>query len=188
MVSRAATADVELAATLVVTRVNVSIADRKGSVYVDGRVVGEGFFDGELPVGAHTFRLSRDGYEQFEKDVVLVEGRPYVETVSLAPITVVQGDSSTAPMHGGYGGVLVDGSFEPDGVHGDLAPPCAPQAAGCTASSPVGFGLLGYAGFISGVVGLDALFGLQADSGSTTLPTLLPVKRRPSHPCAGAVR
>jgi hypothetical protein len=174
MVSRAATADVELAATLVVTRVNVSIADRKGSVYVDGRVVGEGFFDGELPVGAHTFRLSRDGYEQFEKDVVLVEGRPYVETVSLAPITVVQGDSSTAPMHGGYGGVLVDGSFEPDGVHGDLAPPCAPQAAGCTASSPVGFGLLGYAGFISGVVGLDALFGLQADSGNTTLPSASP--------------
>lgn len=174
VVSRGGTTDVELAATLVVTRVNVSIADRKGSVYIDGRVVGEGFFEGELPVGAHTVRLARDGYEQFEKNVVLAEGKPYVETVSLSPITVVQGESSIAPMHGGYGGVLVDGSFQPDGVHGDLTPPCSPQAAGCTASSPVGFGLLAYAGFISGVVGLDALFGLQADSGSTTLPTTAP--------------
>jgi hypothetical protein len=173
-VGRGASTDVELAAMLVVTRVNVSIADRKGSVFIDGRVVGEGFFDGELPVGPHTLRLARDGYEQFEKDIVLVEGRPYVETVSLAPITIVRGDSSTAPMHGGYGGVLVDGSFEPDGVHGDLTPPCSPQAAGCTASSPVGFGLLGYAGFAAGVVGLDALFGLQADSGSTTLPAAAP--------------
>jgi PEGA domain len=173
-VSRAATTDVELQATLVVTRVSVTIVGRKGSVYVDGRVVGEGFFNGELPVGLHTLRLARDGYEQFEKDVVLVEGRPYIETVSLPPITVVQGDSSAAPMHGGYGGVLVDGSFEPDGVHGDFTPPCSPQAAGCTASSPVGFGLLGYAGFISGVVGLDALFGLQADSGNTTLPAAAP--------------
>ncbi len=170
-VTRGATTEVELAATLVVTRVNISIADRKGSVSIDGRVVGEGFFDGDLPVGPHSVRLARDGYEQFEKDVVLVEGKPYLETISLAPITVVQADSSTSPMHGGYGGLLVDASFEPNGVHGDLTPPCAPQATGCTASPPIGFGLLGYAGFMSGVVGLDALFGLQADSGSTILPT-----------------
>lgn len=168
-VTRGVTTEIELAATLVVTRVNIAIADRKGSVYIDGRVVGEGFFDGDLPVGPHSVRLERDGYEQFEKDVVLVEGKPYLETVTLAPITVVQGDSTAAPMHGAYGGLLVDASFEPDGVHGDLTPPCAAQAAGCTASTPIGFGLLGYAGFISGVVGLDALFGLQADSGSTTL-------------------
>jgi hypothetical protein len=169
-VTRGVTTEVEFAATLVVTRVNIAIADRKGSVYIDGRVVGEGFFDGDLPVGPHSVRLERDGYEQFEKDVVLVEGKPYLETVTLTPITVVQGDSTTAPMHGGYGGLLVDASFEPNGVHGDLTPPCSPQAAGCTASAPVGVGLLGYAGFMSGVVGLDALFGLQADSGSTTLP------------------
>jgi hypothetical protein len=169
-VTRGVTTEVELAATLVVTRVNIAIADRKGSVYIDGRVVGEGFFDGDLPVGPHSVRLERDGYEQFEKDVVLVEGKPYLETVTLTPITVVQGDSTTAPMHGGCGGLLVDASFEPNGVHGDLTPPCSPQAAGCTASAPVGVGLLGYAGFMSGVVGLDALFGLQADSGSTTLP------------------
>ncbi len=169
-VSRGTTTEVELVAAPVVTRVNVAIADRKGSVYIDGRVVGEGFFDGELPVGPHSLRMARDGYEIFEKDIVLVEGKPYLETVSLPPITVVEGDTSTAPMHGAYGGLLVDASFEPSGVHGDLTPPCV-QASSCTASSPIGVGLLGYAGFISGVVGLDALFGVQADSGSSTLST-----------------
>jgi hypothetical protein len=169
-VSRGATVDIELAAAPLVAHVSVSIADRKGSVYVDGQLVGEGFFDGDLALGGHSVRLARDGYEQFEKEILLVVGKPYVQVVSLAPITVLQGDSSTPPMHGGYGGLLVDASFEPDGVHGDLTPPCI-QATNCTASSPVGVGLLGYAGFMSGAVGLDALFGLQADSGSTTLPT-----------------
>jgi hypothetical protein len=121
-VSRGTTTEVELVAAPVVTHVNVAIADRKGSVYIDGRVVGEGFFDGELPVGPHSLRMARDGYEVFEKDIVLVEGKPYLETVSLPPITVVEGDTSTAPMHGAYGGLLVDASFEPSGVHGDLTP------------------------------------------------------------------
>jgi len=184
-VGRGASSEVELAATPIVTHVSLSIADRKGSVYVDGHVVGEGFFDGSLPVGPHTLRLARDGYEQFEKDVVLVEGKPYSETVSLAPITVVQGSSGATMMHGGYGGVMGLASFEPGGVNGDLTAPCSNVNASCTSSSPVGGGFLGYAGFMSGVVGLDALFGIHADSGSTnnlitpnnTSPTSLTLAR-----------
>jgi hypothetical protein len=167
-VTRGANFEVVLVSAPLIAHVNVSIAERKGSVYLDRRVVGEGFFDGDVPVGSHTLRLARDGYEEFEKDIVLVAGRPYIETVSLAPITVVQGDLSTSPMHGGYGGLLMDASFEPGGVHGDLTPPCV-QVTSCTASTPVGLGLLGYAGFMSGAVGLDALFGLQSDDGSATL-------------------
>jgi hypothetical protein len=166
-VGRGAVTDVELVALPIVTHVTLSIAERKGSVFVDGHVVGEGSYDGNLPVGPHTLRMARDGYEEFEKDVVLVEGKPYTEAVSLAPITVVQGDSGASFMHGGYGGVMGLASFEPDGVHGDLTAPCTNVMASCTSSSPVGGGFLGYAGFMSGVVGIDALFGVQADTGST---------------------
>jgi hypothetical protein len=164
-VARGANTDIELVATPIVTHVNVAITERKGQVYVDGHVVGEGFFDGDLPVGEHAILLARDGYEQFEKEIVLVEGKPYLETVSLAPITVVGGASSPTAMHGGYGGIIANMSFQPDGVHGDLAPPCSIQSGPCSASAPVGGGLLGYAGFTAGVVGIDALFGIQADTG-----------------------
>jgi hypothetical protein len=73
----------------------------------------------------------------------------------LAPIT-----------RGAYGGVILHLTLEPGGVNGDA---CAvPGITQCSTSSPIGGGFVGYAGYMVDPIGMDALFGVQADVSTVT--------------------
>jgi hypothetical protein len=173
-VAKGATTEVELVSAPQTARLTIAIDDRKATVTIDGQVVGEGPYDGDVPAGPHVVRVARDGYEQFEKHIVLVEGHPHSETVTLPPVTVIRTGAAGAsePMSGAFGGLLGAFVFEPGGLNGDISSPCAPSIASCSGSTPIGAGLLGYAGYMSKPVGLDVLFGVQADTSSSTVTAM----------------
>ena len=147
--------------------VDVSTLDRRGVIRVDGRIVGECDFRGRLPVGSHVIAIARPGYDPFERTIMLRAGAPFMELVSLTPSLVVRspGGSGEA-MRGVYGGFLLNASFEPGGLNSQI---CSFQGVThCSVSSPVGGGLFGTFGYMMDPIGLDVLFGVQADAASVT--------------------
>ena len=84
-----------------------------------------------------------------------------------APIAATGSPAALAPItRGAYGGVIVHMTLEPGGVNGDA---CAvPGITQCSTSSPIGGGFVGYAGYMVDPIGMDALFGVQADVSTVT--------------------
>jgi hypothetical protein len=67
-----------------------------------------------------------------------------------------------APHQGGYGGFAVQLLLEPSGTQSDVC--SAPGVTQCSTSSPIGGGLLVYAGYAIDPVGIDFMAGLQVDA------------------------
>jgi hypothetical protein len=166
VVARGTRNDVLLTASPLVAHVKIVANEAKAFVTVDGHIVGEGQFEGDVPIGPHLVRVALDGYEELDKRVVLAVDQPYTENVSLSPITTVGGEpTGESPlMRGAYGGLLGHFSVQPGGFGGDLSPPCGAAVGRCSAGTPLGAGLLGYVGYMAGPIGFDVLFGAQADS------------------------
>lgn len=143
--------------------VDISTMDRRGTIRVDGRVVGEGDFHGRLALGMHVIGITQPGYDPFQRTIVLRASEPYVELVSLTPSVVVRPSvGSGEGMRGFYGGFLLHATFEPGGLKGNI---CSVQGVTqCSTSAPVGGGLLGTFGYMMDPIGIDALFGVQADA------------------------
>jgi len=161
------------------TRVHVATADRNGIIAVDGAVVGEGEFEGQLPIGEHAVRVARPGYEPVERRVFLREGESYAETFTLTPAAAVERVVSDRPFEGIKGGVMLAGAFQANGLNGDFSEPCSfassPVATSCSAGSPAGGAIMGYVGYTVNPVGVDVLFGGQLDTTSASLTV-------PGHP------
>jgi PEGA domain-containing protein len=152
-------APVESSAVAVVT------FDRSATIAIDGRVVGEGDFRGPISVGLHVVRVTRPGYEPFEKTVVVRAGVPVEQRVKLIPIAVIRAATDAGPdRHGVYGGFIAHLTLEPGGEDGAVC--SVPGTTRCSTSPPLGGGLIGYLGYLVGPVGLDALFGIQADAST----------------------
>jgi hypothetical protein len=67
-----------------------------------------------------------------------------------------------APHRGGYGGFTVQLLLEPSGTQSDVC--SAPGVTQCSTSSPIGGGLLVYAGYAIDPIGIDFMAGLQVDA------------------------
>jgi hypothetical protein len=99
-----------------------------------------------------------------------------VAPVSVAPVTGVPRPATAvataspvalaAITRGAYGGVIVHLTLEPGGVNGDAC--SVPGITQCSTSSPVGGGFVAYAGYMVDPIGIDALFGVQADVSTVT--------------------
>ena len=163
-----------------VTTLTIATADRQGQLSIDGKPVGQGSFEGQLPLGPHHVHIQRDGYASLDKDVVLHAGESYAETFSLSPILAggaaggVGGvERGHRPFEGLVGGVMFAGAFQVNSLNGDFSQPCSFAATGnttgCSAGSPAGGALMGYVGYTANPLGVDVLFGGQLDTATVSL-------------------
>lgn len=164
---KGATVQVVLEAVTAMARVEVHTSDGKGQITVDGRPVGTGLFDGQLPVGEYVLRVEREGFEPFEKTIRLGHDQVIVESVTLeqrAEATVAAVGPSHRVRDGWYGGMQLGLALMPSGSDSSLDTGCdSLGATSCDASSPWGMGVLGYAGYALEPLGFELMFGALGD-------------------------
>jgi len=93
--------------------------------------------------------------------------RPPRPTIPTATAVVARAPTTLEPTtRGAYGGLIVHLTLEPGGTNGDAC--SVPGITQCSTSSPIGGGFLGYAGYMVDPIGVDLLFGVQADASTVT--------------------
>jgi hypothetical protein len=168
-VSAGTTAVVVLAPEVATGKVEVTTSDGQGFIIVDGKPVAEGSFAGDLPVGPHTIRVKREGYETFDKKIDLQEHDTIAETVTLRASagTTKGADSkgdSDRPFSGVYGGLGLMGLIEPNGNGNSLETSCSQiGASSCSTPPPLGGSIFGYGGYSWDPIGLEIFLAAQFD-------------------------
>ncbi len=168
-VTAGSTSTVVLSPVASTGRVEVTTSDGQGFVIIDDKPVAEGSFAGELPVGPHTLRVKREGYETFEKKIDLQEHDTIAETVTLraAAGTTKSAENkpdSDRPFAGVYGGLGVMGLIEPNGNGNSLETGCSQiGASSCSTPPPLGGGIFGYGGYSWDPIGLEIFLAAQFD-------------------------
>lgn len=172
-VERGKAQSLEFVASSTTAPVKLATSDGKGLIYVDGKVVGEGSFNGDLPAGPHKIAVTREGYDRFEEDVTLVERQPLSRTITLKLVSAIDTgpvEKSTRPLEGIYGGFGFIGTVIPGGTGNDVQAGCESPPAeldGC--SSPkanLGAGLTGFVGYHWQPVGVELFLAGQYDQSS----------------------
>jgi hypothetical protein len=162
---------VDLVSSATAAHLQVRSSDGKGNVFVDGVVKGEGSFAGDVAPGSHSLVIEREGYERFEKTVVLGERETWAENVTLKPIQAAT-SSNQAPeraFEGTYGGFGLVGLFGVGGQGTDLDTNCdGLSASSCGTGEPIGGGAFGYFGWSFNPVGFEVML---AGSGDTLTET-----------------
>jgi hypothetical protein len=161
-------------------RLEVRTSDGLGSISLDGKVVGQGSFAGDVPAGKHVLRVTRDGFEPYERSVELEAKHTLAEIVTLknaqddgaAAKTDAAKPSAPAAeddFSGLYGGVTLLGAFVPFGSGSDPELRCTDIGASeCTSPSSAGGGLLGYLGYFGDPLGVELAAGALFDQTSST--------------------
>lgn len=169
-VERGKSQELEFVAGSSTASVKIGTSDAKGRIYVDGALVGEGSFIGDLPSGTHKLKIVRDGYDPFEEDIVVKDKEPLARTVTLklsAQITtgpVVE----TERLEGIYGGFALLGYLTPGGTGDAISAQCdnkgsAVTLASCDAPGGMGGGLAGFVGYHWDPIGMELYLAGQYD-------------------------
>jgi hypothetical protein len=169
-VERGKTQEIELVASPRSASVKIGTSDAKGLIYLDGKLVGEGSFIGEVPAGTHRLKITREGYDSFEEDIVVKDKEPLARTVTLnlsGEITtgVVE---ETERLEGFYGGFHLIGLATPGGTGNSIERQCDaknqfPPLVSCEAPDGLGAGLGGFAGYHWDPVGIELYFAGHYD-------------------------
>jgi PEGA domain len=154
------TATVSLEAASKTGKLEVRIKGEEGIVLIDGEKVGDGNWQGELPIGEHELEVERDGYDTFTKTVKVTEADVQVETVVLHKAvegdTLAQAEEGDWTFDGLYGGINLSGSFFPIGTGNSLEQGCdALGATSCDTGLTAGGGLAGYIGYAFAPLGFE---------------------------------
>ncbi|MBW2457557.1 MAG: PEGA domain-containing protein [Deltaproteobacteria bacterium] len=143
-------------------KLEVRLTDEVGTIFIDGKEVGKGGFEGELPVGKHTLRVTREDYEPFEKTVEVVATDVQVETVSLKKAAT--GDAQAEEEEGDwtfdgfYGGLQLGAMFLPANMGHTLDAACdTTGATSCDGGTPVGATIGGFFGYAFAPLGFELL-------------------------------
>lgn len=161
-VERGKTHEVELVASSSSASVKIGTSDAKGLIYIDGKLVGEGSFIGDLPAGTHKLKITREGYDPFEEDIVVKDKEPLARTVTLSLSSTI----STGPVHeterleGIYGGFGLLGLLTPGGTGNAIEKQCDaknqfPPLVSCDTPDGLGAGLGGFVGYHWDPVGIE---------------------------------
>jgi hypothetical protein len=168
-VNKGESAQVEMAAVAASAHLEVTTSDRKGIIFLDGKPVAEGAFTGDVAIGPHLVAVTRDGYERYEKKVSLADKQSLSETVTLK-LPEAQGaitDASFRSFDGIYGGLGAMALFEPAGEANELDTNCKQLAAtSCSASPPVGGGLMGWVGYAWHPFGIEGFLAGEYDQAT----------------------
>ncbi len=158
------TAEAQITATSATGRIEIRTSDGLGNVYVDGKLVGEGSYAGEVPSGSHMVKVTREGFMPFEKTIDVADKQAVSETVTLRR----EGQSLEAvkveeerPFYGLYGGFGLAGAAGLGGMGSSLeGDSCKTRGAvSCDTPGPLGGGAFGYVGFTWNPVGFELFLG-----------------------------
>lgn len=182
-VTRRGKVEVALELRARVGRVQIDSHSVDAVIAIDGRVVGRGVWEGELPVGKHELSIALKGFETHSR-ALLVSETQAVESVHMKPLGGAA--PTTAPAYVGiYSNLDFFGVASPGDATNGLKESCPSQP--CQASSPLGAGLGVRVGYSFGYVGVEGLaFGMYDTSdGSVTFPNDDLVT---AHPYTGVAR
>ncbi len=169
--------DIELRASATLAKLKITVeGSPTAQIFLDGKPVGTGSFTAEIPAGTHKLSVTREGYQKFEDEVVLVERENVARTVVLNLSEEVKtggDDKSARKLEGFYGGFGLMGLLLPAGNGSDVQETCAKRAAPVTDCSGggagTGGGLFFFAGHHWDPVGLELVFGGSFDQQSTKI-------------------
>ena len=173
-VGKGETREVIVSASATSATLKVSTADGKGVIYIDGKVVGEGVFSGEIPAGPHQVMVKRDGYDQFQEEITLKEKENVSRSVTLqlvATVTTGQVKTDVDRLEGLYGGLGLSGVLMPSGNGNDIQNECDKGTTGvtCSGSGDVGGALHGYFGYHWDPVGMELFMQAMYDQTTPTI-------------------
>lgn len=139
---------------------SVRISDEQGTVFLDGREVGQGSYQGVVSVGRHQLRVTREGYDTYEVWLDIEAGQVRSESVSLRQsVTALppsRGHGEGRSRDGLYGGIQLLGVFQPTGTGTTFEDACDTiGATSCAPATPLGAGLAGYVGWLFEPLGLE---------------------------------
>ncbi|MGH7270163.1 MAG: hypothetical protein ACREJ3_06995, partial [Polyangiaceae bacterium] len=160
-----------LVAAATLGHVQVVTSDGKGLVYVDGVIKGVGSYSGDAPPGPHTIVVTRDGYDRYEKAIVLGPREAWAETVTLKPTASAATATQVGerPFAGTYGGFGLTGLFGIGGQGTTLDSACNTLgASSCDTPGPIGGGAMGYIGYTWDPVGFELMLGGEGDTTGQT--------------------
>jgi hypothetical protein len=173
--TRGDTREITLESLVTAASLKLTIPDGKGIIYIDGKVVGEGQFGGEVPAGAHTIAVTREGYERFEEQVILKEREVLARTLTLTLVGTVTTGKVQEPVDqlvGMYGGFGLKGLIMPWGNNNDVEELCEakPSTVGdCSSPAPNGGGLQGFLGYHWDPVGMELFLQGAVDQAQPQL-------------------
>jgi hypothetical protein len=174
-VERGKTHEIELVASNSSASVKIATSDGKGLVYLDGKLVGEGSFIGDIPAGTHKLKITREGYDPFEEDLVVKDKEPLARTITLK----LSGAITTGPvqeterLEGLYGGFNFMGFLNPGGTGSSVQTQCdnkgqVPTLLSCDAPGGGGGGLGGFIGYHWDPVGMELYLAGSYDQRTLT--------------------
>jgi hypothetical protein len=163
--------------------VNVDVADTE--ISIDGKVAARGVYEGPLDAGTHALTVTKQGYVQYKKDLVIDDGQRVVENVALQKeVEAAPGPAAPPPpkYNGVYSQFNLMALFETGNPTNDVA-----QGIGYAQGTPISTsGVAGGAlnlkvGYSFGFIGIEGslLFGydhsesvaqMQANQATVTHP------------------
>jgi hypothetical protein len=139
-------------------------------ITLDGKLVGEGSFVGDIPAGSHALKITREGFDTFEEQITVKDKEPLSRTITLKINSTIQTGTAQEVdrLEGLYGGFSLLAMFTPGGTQNDVQKQlCESGPADVTAcKAPDGFGG-GFGGFIGyhwNPVGIEFFAAGQYDS------------------------
>ncbi|MBI5535001.1 MAG: PEGA domain-containing protein [Deltaproteobacteria bacterium] len=152
-------------------RLEIRTSDGLGTIHLDGREVGQGTFAGDVAAGSHEIRVSREGFDTFEKKVQVAADQLLVETIVLersetdaSPADAPPVPVSSRAADGIYGGLNLGALFMPRGSDNTIDLGCESiGATSCEPSKPMGALAAGYVGYALEPIGLELFFGMLGD-------------------------
>ncbi len=152
-VARRARVPVSLELRARVGRVQVDAHAADAEIAVDGRVVGRGAWEGDLPVGRHELTIALKGFETHKRALIVSE------TQTVEDVHLKAAGGAGAPVAPTYVGIYSNLDFfgvaSPGDATNGLAQSCPTQP--CQASSPLGAGLGVRVGYSFGWLGVEGL-------------------------------
>ena len=170
--------DVELVASSTSAPLKVNTSDGKGLIYLDGKLVGEGTFVGDVPAGPHQLKVTREGYDPFEEQLELKDKEALARSITMKLSSKIETNEVTKEgrrlegIYGGFGLMLAwlptTMGHTPHSLCNATDRPA--ELSGCDgAGSDIGGGLTGFIGYHWDPVGVELYAGGQYDSSSPTL-------------------
>jgi hypothetical protein len=157
-VPRGRTVDLELRSRPLAATLRIRTKDGKGVVRLDGAVVGEGTYEGQVRLGVHRVEVTHEGQQPWRREVVLHDQEVFEQEVLLEapPTAALVDDGYVAPNSGWYGSFGFLGTLAPKGAGSEPEIGCLGLGAyACTMSKPIGGGLTGTIGYDFDPVGFE---------------------------------
>ena len=162
------TLDLEASASM--GHLEVKTNEPTAILFLDGKALAEGRFAGDVAPGEHKLVVTKEGYERFERSIVVTPSGSDSVDVVLKKAGEQRGIAAVEnPDRGIYGGLGLMGVALPAGTGNDVENRCNELGAeSCAKSLPIGGGLFGYFGYNFDPVGFEVLLGGLYDQTSPT--------------------